>query len=69
MKLRVIEASRAMLARLAPEAGQATTESAIILSGLLLATAFPLVKWAPDMLEALTIYVRGFYVVLGYPIG
>jgi hypothetical protein len=48
--------------------GQAMTEFSILLMSLLIG-GVALSTFAPDMLAAFTIYVRGFYVVLGYPIG
>ncbi|WP_224245585.1 hypothetical protein [Hyalangium gracile] len=48
--------------------GQAMAEFSIILMSLLVG-GVALSTFAPDMLAAYTIYVRGFYVVLGYPIG
>jgi hypothetical protein len=48
--------------------GQALTELSILLMALLVG-GVALSTFAPDMLAAYTIYVRGFYVVLGYPLG
>lgn len=48
--------------------GQAMAEFSILLMSLLIG-GVALSTWAPDMLAAFTVYVRGFYVVLGYPIG
>lgn len=52
--------------------GQAMTEYSIILMGLLMILAVGTVgisAFAPDMFSAFTIYMRGFYLVLGYPMG
>lgn len=48
--------------------GQAATEFTLVLMSLLL-IGLGIDTFAPDMLAAFTIYVRGFYVVLGYPLG
>jgi hypothetical protein len=48
--------------------GQALTEFSILIMSLLIG-GVALSTFAPDMLSAFTVYVRGFYVVLGYPIG
>jgi hypothetical protein len=40
-----------------------------LLSAVLLIGVLSLMHFAPDMLGAITIYLRGFYVVLGYPLG
>jgi hypothetical protein len=40
-----------------------------ILSVALLVGALSIMHFAPDMLGAFTIYVRGFYVILGFPLG
>ncbi|MFY1828927.1 hypothetical protein ACN47A_23610 [Myxococcus fulvus] len=48
--------------------GQALTEMSLLLAALFLMT-LGLHSFAPDMFAAYTIYVRGFYVVLGYPLG
>ena len=72
MSRRVRGLMAAAIGTLRGEEGQALTESTIILSGMLLTLFFALpavTHYAPDLLEAITIYVRGFYVVLGYPMG
>ncbi|MET0402719.1 MAG: hypothetical protein ABW123_09960 [Cystobacter sp.] len=48
--------------------GQQLTEFSL-LSAALLVGGLSLMHFAPDMLGALTIYIRGFYVILGYPLG
>ncbi|WP_338871017.1 hypothetical protein [Myxococcus stipitatus] len=48
--------------------GQALTELSLLMAALILAT-MGIATFAPDMFAAYTIYVRGFYVVLGYPLG
>jgi uncharacterized protein (UPF0333 family) len=48
--------------------GQAAAEFSLLLMALLIMGG-GIVSFAPDMLAAFTIYVRGFYVVLGYPLG
>ncbi|WP_240359097.1 hypothetical protein [Pyxidicoccus trucidator] len=48
--------------------GQAATEFTLLLMSLLL-IGFGIDAFAPDMFAAFTIYVRGFYLVLGYPLG
>jgi hypothetical protein len=52
--------------------GQAMTESALVLAALLGAlgvTGVTLVRFYPDSLAAFTIYLRGFYIILSYPLG
>jgi len=48
--------------------GQAMMEFVTLTTALLLGVGSILV-FAPDMLAAFTLYVRGFYVILGYPLG
>ncbi|MFY2562637.1 hypothetical protein ACN469_33905 [Corallococcus terminator] len=48
--------------------GQALAEMSLLMMGLIVGT-MGLYTFAPDILAAYTIYVRGFYVVLGYPLG
>jgi hypothetical protein len=51
------------------ESGQSMTETAVIAAALLGGGSLLLMQFAPDALQAFTIYLHGFYVVLGYPIG
>jgi hypothetical protein len=55
-------------ARQRPARGQAMTEYVTLMAALLL-TGIGLTSFAPDMMAAFTIYIRGFYLVLGMPIG
>jgi hypothetical protein len=48
--------------------GQAMAEYASLVFALLVGTV-SLMAFAPDMLAAFTIYIRGFYLVLGLPMG
>ncbi|MFP2910519.1 hypothetical protein ACLESD_36870 [Pyxidicoccus sp. 3LFB2] len=48
--------------------GQAATEFTLLLMSLLL-IGFGISTFAPDMFSAFTMYVCGFYIVLGYPLG
>ncbi|NTX06395.1 hypothetical protein HUA74_30470 [Myxococcus sp. CA051A] len=48
--------------------GQALTEFSLLLAALIVGT-LGLSAFAPDIFAVYTIYVRGFYVVLGYPLG
>lgn len=48
--------------------GQALTEFTILLMVLLIGVT-GISTFAPDMFAAFTIYVRGFYLVLGFPMG
>ncbi|MCY1017182.1 hypothetical protein [Pyxidicoccus sp. MSG2] len=48
--------------------GQAAAEFSLLLMALLVLMG-GIASFAPDMLAAFTIYVRGFYIVLGYPLG
>jgi hypothetical protein len=48
--------------------GQAMVEYVTLTAGLLLG-AFSLMTFAPDSVRALTIYIQGFYLVLGLPLG
>ncbi|OJH40867.1 hypothetical protein [Cystobacter ferrugineus] len=48
--------------------GQQLTEFTLLSAALLVGT-LSIIHFAPDMLGALTIYLRGFYVILGYPLG
>jgi len=48
--------------------GQALTELALLMGVLILGT-MGIGTFAPDMLAVFTLYVRGFYTVLGYPVG
>ncbi|HZI14009.1 MAG TPA: hypothetical protein VE153_26825 [Myxococcus sp.] len=48
--------------------GQAMAEFTILLMALLIGV-FGITTFAPDMFSAFTIYIRGFYLVLGYPMG
>ncbi|WP_253999743.1 hypothetical protein [Myxococcus qinghaiensis] len=48
--------------------GQAAAEFSLLLLGLLVSgSAF--LAFAPDLLAIFTVYVAGFYLVLGYPLG
>lgn len=52
--------------------GQAMTEYSVILMSLLLILAvgtLGITTFAPDMFAAFTIYMRGFYLILGFPMG
>jgi hypothetical protein len=54
------------------QAGQAMSESSLVLAallGALGATGVTLLRFYPDSLAAFTVYIRGFYIVLGYPLG
>ncbi|CAM4188120.1 hypothetical protein [Corallococcus exiguus] len=48
--------------------GQAMAEFTVLLMVFIL-TGVSITTFAPDMFAALTIYIRGFYCVLGYPFG
>jgi hypothetical protein len=48
--------------------GQAMTEY-VALTAALLVTGVGIMAFAPDMMAAFTIYIRGFYLILGLPIG
>ncbi|QDE66239.1 MULTISPECIES: hypothetical protein [Myxococcus] len=48
--------------------GQALAEFSLLLMALLVIGG-GIASFAPDMFAAFTIYVRGFYLVLGYPLG
>ncbi len=48
--------------------GQQLTEFTLLSAALLVGT-LSIIHFAPDMLGAFTIYLRGFYVILGYPLG
>ena len=48
--------------------GQNTAEMMLLTSALLLGTG-GIMTFAPDMLAAITIYIRGYWVVLGFPFG
>ncbi|ATB41764.1 hypothetical protein CYFUS_007234 [Cystobacter fuscus] len=48
--------------------GQQLTEFTL-LSAALLVMGGGLMHFAPDMLDVITIYIRGFYVILGFPLG
>ncbi len=58
--------------RMAPgrrgERGQQLTEFTLLSAALLLAGG-GIMFFAPDMLGVITIYLRGFYVILGFPLG
>ena len=41
----------------------------VTLTTALLLGVGSILVFAPDMLAAFTLYVRGFYVILGYPLG
>ncbi len=52
------------------QAGQAAVEYAVMTASLLLTTALAapfILKFAPDMINALQIYMNGFYFVLSLP--
>lgn len=52
--------------------GQAMAESSLIMAALVGAigvTGVTLLRFYPDSLAAFSIYVRGFYIILGYPLG
>ncbi len=51
-----------------PRRGQQLTEFTI-LSMALLMIGGGIMHFAPDMLGVITIYLRGFYVILGFPLG
>lgn len=59
---------RLLPARLQNPRGQAMTEF-ITLTFFMLGMGTTLVMFAPDALGAITIYVNGFYLVLGLPLG
>ncbi len=48
--------------------GQALTEFSVLLIALIFIGG-GILSFAPDMFSAFTIYIRGFYLVLGYPMG
>ncbi|MFP2902867.1 hypothetical protein [Corallococcus sp. 4LFB] len=48
--------------------GQAMAEFTILLMALMFGLG-AITTFAPEMFAALTIYIRGFYCVLGYPFG
>ncbi len=48
--------------------GQALAEFSLLLMALLIGL-YSIATFAPDMFAGFTIYVRGFYLVLGYPLG
>ncbi|WP_163989697.1 hypothetical protein [Pyxidicoccus caerfyrddinensis] len=48
--------------------GQAAAEFSLLLMVLMLG-ALGITTFAPDMFAAFTMYVCGFYIVLGYPLG
>lgn len=50
------------------DSGQAATEYALIVGLMLFATPV-LLNWAPDMFEAMNIYIYGFYYIVGTPLG
>ena len=59
------------LKRIREEGGQAAVEYAVMSTYMLLAVAGAtpvLMKFAPEMLDALQIYVDGFYFVFSLPI-
>ncbi len=63
---------RRMLRAPSGQRGQAMTESTLILAAMLGGiglTGVTLLRFYPDSLAAFSVYVRGFYIVLGYPIG
>lgn len=60
---------RSLGVRLAEESGQSVTEVAILAFALLGPGGFFLLKFAPEAIAAATIYLNGFYLVLGLPIG
>jgi uncharacterized protein (UPF0333 family) len=49
--------------------GQASTEYIVLSFGMLVIAGGGLMTFAPDSVAALTIYIRGFYLVLGLPLG
>ncbi|MGI5862753.1 MAG: hypothetical protein ACOX6T_11945 [Myxococcales bacterium] len=59
---------RELMAASRGEGGQATVETAVLVSALLVGTG-SIMFFLPDMLAAFTIYIQGFYLVLGYPLG
>lgn len=48
--------------------GQAMSEYAVLTAALLV-SGVGIMAFAPDMMAAFTIYIRGFYLILGLPIG
>ncbi|MCP3102131.1 hypothetical protein LZ198_25000 [Myxococcus sp. K15C18031901] len=48
--------------------GQAMAEFSLLLMSMML-LGFGVSSFAPDMLAVFTMYVGGFYIVLGYPLG
>jgi hypothetical protein len=48
--------------------GQAAAEFTLLLMAFMFGT-LAITTFAPDMFAALTIYIRGYYCVLGYPFG
>ena len=50
------------------ERGQNMTEVALLTSVLLIGIG-GLMVFAPDALQAFTIYIQGFYLILGLPLG
>lgn len=58
--------------RASGQRGQAMAESSLIMAALVGAigvTGVTLLRFYPDSLAAFSIYVRGFYIILGYPLG
>ncbi|MCE9673054.1 hypothetical protein LY474_35135 [Myxococcus stipitatus] len=48
--------------------GQALAEFSLLLMALVM-MGMGITTFAPDTLAAFTMYVNGFYIVLGYPLG
>ncbi len=48
---------------------QAMSEYVLLLSALFFAGGYAIMNWAPDALNAYQIYLDGFYLAIGYPIG
>ena len=55
--------------RVSRNRGQATTEYVALSFGMLVIAGGGLMTFAPDSVAALTIYLRGFWLVLGLPLG
>jgi hypothetical protein len=67
-----VQALRAFLGTLAwrmrDQAGQATTEYALVSFAIIVGGSFSLFYFIPTAINAYRGYIRGFYLVLGLPI-
>lgn len=64
----MLRSIRSSLVRRKRTRGQAMSETAILTAGVLLGVG-SIASFAPDMFAAFTIYIRGFYLILGFPLG